>query len=136
MFAAVLALVLSGSEGRVLAPDMSVERPRPSGLVAADITDELELSLTPRYPGGGLQFGQALVAELALISAVFITESLETRLADEGPGLGVSYLVLLQVGSGEELVVTLRTHVAGSVHPHVRLPVESSGQTFPAQVAF
>ena len=95
MFAAVLALVDSASVGRVLAPDMSVERPRPSRLVTADITDELDLSLAPRYPGGGLQFGQALVAELALISAVFITESLEASLADKRPGLGVSYLVLL-----------------------------------------
>ena len=85
MFAAVLALVLSARVGRVLTPDMSVERPRPSGLVAADITDELELSLAPRYPGGWLQFGQALVAELALIRAVFITESLEASLADKRP---------------------------------------------------
>ena len=95
MFAAVLALVHRGCVGRVLAPDMSVERPRPSRLVAADITDELDFSLAPRYPGRGFQFGQSLVPELALISAVFITESLETSLAGKRPVLGVSYLVLL-----------------------------------------
>ena len=95
MFAAVLALVHSANVHRVLAPDVSVERSRPSRLVTADITDELDLSLAPGYPGGGLHSGQALVAELALIRAVFITESLETSRADKRPVLGVSYLVLL-----------------------------------------
>ena len=95
MFPAVRALVHCGGVGRVLAPDMPVERSLPSGLVAADITDELDLSLAPGYPGGGFQSGQSLVAELALISTVFITESLETSLAGKRPVLGVSYLVLL-----------------------------------------
>ena len=39
------------------------------------------------------------------------------------------------MGSGEELLVTFSTHVAGSVHSQVRLPVESIGQTFPADLA-
>ena len=41
MFAAVLALVLSGSVCSVPAPDMSVERSRTPRLVAADVTDKL-----------------------------------------------------------------------------------------------
>ena len=135
LFAAVRALVHSPSVGGVLAPDVPVERSRPSGLVAADITDELHLPLAPGDPGGGLLFGQALVAELALISAVFIPERLETSLADKRPVLGVSYLVLLQMSRGEELLVTEGTHVARSVHSHVRLSVENSRQTFPADLA-
>ena len=77
------------------------------------------------------------MTELTLISAVFITESLETSLADKRPVLGVSYQVPLQVGGGEELLVTagLTTHMAGSVHSQVRLSVESVGQTFPADLA-
>ena len=135
MFAAVLALILSGSVCSMPAPDMSVERAPPPRLVTTDITDELYLSLAPGDPGGGLQFGQALVAELTLISAVFVTESLETSLADKRPVLGVSYLVLLQMSSGEELLVAQSTHVAGSVQSQVRLAVENIRQTFPADFA-
>ena len=136
MFAAVLALILSGSVCSMPAPDMSVERAPPPRLVTTDITDELYLSLAPGDPGGGLQFGQALVAELTLISAVFVTESLETSLADKRPVLGVSYLMPLQVSGGEEFLVTasFTTHMARSVHSQVRLLVESVGQTFPADL--
>lgn len=135
MFPAVRALVHRGAVCRVLTPDMSVERAPPPRLVTTDITDELYLSLAPGDPGGGLQFGQALVAELTLISAVFVTESLETSLADKRPVLGVSYLVLLQMSSGEELLVAQSTHVAGSVQSQVRLAVENIRQTFPADFA-
>ena len=135
MFAAVLALILSGSVCSVPAPDMSVERAPSPRLVTTDITDELYLSLAPGDPCGGLQFGQALVAELTLISAVFVTESLETSRADKRPVLGVSYLVLLQMSSGEELLVAQGTHVAGSVQSQVRLAVENIRQTFPADFA-
>ena len=135
MFPAVRALVHRGAVRRVLTPDMPVERASPPRLVTTDITDELYLSLAPGDPGGGLQFGQALVAELTLISAVFVTESLETSLADKRPVLGVSYLVLLQMSSGEELLVAQSTHVAGSVQSQVRLAVENIRQTFPADFA-
>ena len=135
MFPAVRALVHRGAVCRVLTPDMSVERASPPRLVTTDITDELYLSLAPGDPGGGLQFGQALVAELTLISAVFVTESLEASRADKRSVLGVSYLVLLQMSSGEELLVAKRTHVAGSVQSQVRLAVENVRQTFPADFA-
>ena len=77
------------------------------------------------------------MTELTLISAVFITEGFETRLADKWPVLGVSYLVPLQVSGGEEFLVTasFTTHMARSVHSQVRLLVESVGQTFPADLA-
>ena len=135
VFAAVLALVLSAGVSSVPAPDMSVERSRSPRLVAADMTDELQLSLAPGDPSRGLQSGQTLVTELTLISAVFVTESLETSLADKRPVLGVSYLVLLQMSSGEELLVAQSTHVAGSVQSQVRLAVENISQTFPADFA-
>ena len=38
------------------------------------------------------------------------------------------------MSSGEELLVTFSTHVAGSVHSHVRLTVESCGQTLTADL--
>ena len=75
------------------------------------------------------------MTELTLISSVFITEGFETRLADKRPVLGVSYLVLLQMSSGEELLVAQSTHVAGSVQSQVRLAVENIRQTFPADFA-